>query len=120
MSFIIKGGYDAVCKGIINVSLQRTKYWKHGAIYGDYGRYMGRVSPTTNNKLEMIKNNGKYTLLLNNMAIYEDKQLFSYKLELASCPDTYKHEEVDLKSFIDYYCINYEEIKNIDVQRYVN
>ena len=71
MSFIIKCGYDAVCKGIINVSLQKTNYWKHGMIYGDYGRYMGRVSPTTDNSLEMIKNNGKYTLLLNNMNNYK-------------------------------------------------
>ena len=120
MSFIIKCGYDAVCKGIINVSLQKTNYWKHGMIYGSHGRYMGKINPTTNNKLEMIKNNGNYMLLLNDAAIYEDKQLFSYKLELESCPDTYKHEETDLRSFIDYYCINYEQINNIDVQRYAN
>ena len=82
MSFIIRGGYDIFLKQILNVSLKHSDKWSQGMIMVKPNKFVSTLMPLNENKLEMVKYNENHALLLNDAIIYEDKNLFSYKIEL--------------------------------------
>ena len=82
MSFVIRAGYDLYRKQILNVSLKHSDKWSQGLIMVKHNLFVSQIMPLNENKLELVKYNNVNALLLNDNIIYEDKKLFSYKLEL--------------------------------------
>ncbi len=121
MSFIIKGGYDVLRKQVLNVSLKRTEVWTHGHILISQHKYVGELSPQKENLLELVRYDDKHALVLNNTIIYEDKKLFTYKLDLFC-----KTQPVNvniwnmcdmseyIKNYVDYTYVTYNEMKQVD------
>lgn len=119
MSFIIKGGYDVFRKQILNVSLKPTDKWTQGLLFVKHNRFVYNLVPRYDNKLEMVKYNDIHALLLNNTIIYENKKLFTYKLDLQSevVPDL---NDPNLYDFLDYKYLNYNELKWLNTRRTLN
>ena len=121
MSFLIKGGYDVFRKQILNVSLKRADVWTHGHIMVRQHKYVGELSSQNENIIELVRYDDMHALLLNNAIIYEDKKLFTYKLDLF-----YKTPPVNvntwnlcdmsdyIKNYVDYSYITYQEMKQVD------
>jgi hypothetical protein len=121
MSFLIKGGYDVFRKQILNVSLKRADVWTHGHIMVRQHKYVGELSSQNENIIELVRYDDMHALVLNNAIIYEDKKLFTYKLDLF-----YKTPPVNvntwnmcdmsdyIKNYVDYSYITYNEMKQVD------
>lgn len=82
MTFIIRGGYDAFRKQVLNISLKHSEKWSQGLVMVKHNTFVSHIIPLDENKLELVKYNDMNALILNDKIIYEDKKLFSYKLEL--------------------------------------
>ena len=82
MSFIIRAGYDIYRKQVLNISLKHSDKWSQGLVTVKQNLFVSQIIPLNENKLEMVKYNDNHALLLNDNIIYEDKKLFSYKIEL--------------------------------------
>ena len=82
MSFIIRAGYDIYRKQVLNISLKHSDKWSQGLVTVKHNLFVSQIIPLNENKLEMVKYNDNHALLLNDNIIYEDKKLFSYKIEL--------------------------------------
>lgn len=108
MSFIIRGGYDAVRKQVLNISLKRTEKWTSGSLLVRKNLLVYNLVPRYDNKIELVKYNDNHALLLNNTIIYEDKKLFTYKLDFkgldANDPNLY--DFLDCK-YVDYYALKH-------------
>ena len=115
MSFLIKGGYDAMRKQVVNISLRRTDKWARGLIFVRANRYVGSLDPVNENKIELVKFDDIHALLLNNAIIYEDKKLFTYKLEL-QCETEPDLNDNKLYDFLDYKYFSYDEMKKISMR----
>ena len=121
MSFLIKGGYDVFRKQVLNVSLKRADVWTHGHIMVRQHKYVGELSSQNENIIELVRYDDMHALVLNNAIIYEDKKLFTYKLDLF-----YKTPPVNvntwnmcdmsdyIKNYVDYSYITYNEMKQVD------
>ena len=121
MSFLIKGGYDVFRKQILNVSLKRADVWTHGHIMVRQHKYVGELSSQNENIIELVRYDDMHALVLNNAIIYEDKKLFTYKLDLF-----YKTPPVNvntwnmcdmsdyIKNYVDYRYVTYQEMKQVD------
>ena len=101
MSVFIKGGYYAVSKQFLNITLKPTTKWHHGLL-SFHNKVISTIDPLKENKLEMIQYNNMAVLLLNNGIIYENKKLFTYDLELALTENDFLWRKDILASCIDY------------------
>ena len=54
-SFLIKCGYDAWRKQIVNINLKQNNLWKTGSIILNNKIHYYRLNPMMNTRLEMIK-----------------------------------------------------------------
>jgi hypothetical protein len=111
MSFIIKGGYDAIRKQVLNISLKRTNKWTTGTLLVKKDILVYNLVPRYDNEIELVKYNDVHALLLNNTIIYEDKKLFSYKLNLQGFNellvyDSNPHDYLEYK-YVDYYAMKH-------------
>ncbi len=85
---LIKGGYYAFSKKLLNVTLKPTNVWHTGLILTNKNLFITRLNPARENKLELIQHKDMAVLLLNNGIIYEDKKLFTYNIDLALTDET--------------------------------
>jgi len=108
MSIFIKGGYYAISKQLLNITLKPTILWHNGIILTNQNKVISTLNPENENKLEMLKYKDTSVLLLNNSIIYENKKLFIYKLDLSLKYDDFSFN----KNRFDE-CIKYEYIKCI-------
>ena len=116
MSFLIKGGYDAIRKQVINISLWHTHKWTVGRILTN-NIYICKLSSRYDNRIVMVKNNEKHALVLNNMIIYETANVFDYDIVLTCCLSDYNMIDTNL---IDYNYVDYNEITHMISQRTLN
>ena len=121
MSFLIKGGYDVFRKQVLNISLKRTDVWTHGHIMVRQHKYVGEISPQKENTIELVRYDDMHALLLNNAIIYEDKKLFTYKLDLFCKTQPVNVNTLNMcdmtdyiKNYVDYNYVTYNEMKHID------
>ena len=75
------------------------------------------------NHLELVKyNNDMHALVLNDMIVYEKKHLFMYDVELLlkkeDCPCGVSSDHI--YNYVTYYWVNYDTIKHVNSQRYLN
>ena len=108
MSFVVKGGYDAIRKQVMNISLKRTEKWTSGSLFVKKNILVYNLVPRYDNKIEVVKYNNNHALLLNNTIIYEDKKLFTYKLDLKGLDTTDPNcfDFLDCK-YMDYYALKH-------------
>jgi hypothetical protein len=112
MSAFIKGGYSAVSKQFLNITLKPTTVWHTGLLLNHKNKVLSTLHPSKENKLEMIQYNNMTVLLLNNGIIYEDKKFFSYYLEFSLMENDFQWTTKDiLASYIDYDYVSVNEIK---------
>ena len=118
MSFILKGGYDAFCRNIINLSLKETNLWNRGAVMVDGVKC--NIDSSRNNQIEIIKYDDMNTLMVNNAIIYENRKLFTYDVDLKMnihCNDFSKN---NLYKYIDFNAVRYKDVKHIFSTRSLN
>ena len=126
MSFLIKGGYDSLRKTIINLSLIKTNLWQQGIITTDSKKPICKLNSFMDNHLELVKyNNEMHALVLNDMIVYEKKHLFMYDVELLlkkeDCACGVRSQGDDhIYNYVTYYWVNYDTIKHVNSQRYLN
>lgn len=115
MSFFVKGGYDAIRKQVVNISLRRNEKWVRGLIFIQDNQYIGSLNPVNENNIELVKFDDRHVLLLNNAIIYEDKNLFTYKLEL-QCETEPNLNDPNIYDFLKYKNMNYKEMREISMR----
>lgn len=136
MSFLIKGGYNAFQKTILNISLKKSHLWQQGLITTESKNPICKLNSFMDNQLELVKyNNDMHALLVNNMIVYEKKYLFMYDVELLlkkddDCPceagagtgtKTSTSASSDhIQNYVTYYWVNYDTIKHLNGQRWLN
>jgi len=108
MSILIRGGYYAVSKKILNITLKPTTLWNSGIILTKYNKVISTLNPQNENKIVLINYNDTAVLLLNNSIIYENKKLFNYNLDLSLVDDDFFFDKDRFKRCIDYEFINFE------------
>jgi len=72
MSFNIKGGFDILRNQIVNIILQKNNIWNFGMIIYNKKKLFN-INSNEENKIELIKYNTKYALLINDMIITKMK-----------------------------------------------
>jgi len=113
MSFIIRGGYDVLRKQVLNISLKYSDKWSRGLVMVQQNYFVSNIVPLDENKLEMVKYQDRHALLLNNTIIYEDKKLFTYKLDLQGFKELDINDPT-LYDFIDVKYVDYVDLKRIE------
>ena len=119
MTLLIRGGYDAMRKQIVNISLKRTDKWMNGLLMVQKNMYVGSLLPANENYVEIVKYGDSNVLLLNNNIVYENKTLFTYKLELqpVEVPDL---NDPKLYDFLEYHYVDFYAMKHFGMGRGVN
>ena len=102
MSIFIKGGYYAVSKQLLNITLKPTTVWHNGIILTNKNKIISTLNPQNENKLELLNYNDTSVLLLNNSIIYENKKLFNYKLDLSLMDDDFILNKDRFDACIEY------------------
>ena len=118
MSFIVKGGYDAFRRNIINVSLKQTNLWNRGAVMVDGVNF--NIDSSRDNLIEIVKYHDLNTLLVNNAIIYENRKLFTYDVDLNMNIHYNDFSKKNLYNYIDFNVIGYNDIENIFSRRCLN
>ena len=118
MSFIIKGGYDAFRKQVLNISLKRTDKWTTGTLLVKKNILVYNLVPRYDNEIELVKYNDVHALLLNNTIIYEDKKLFTYKLNFSG--EGLQVNDQNLYDFLDCKYVDYYALKHFAQWRTLN
>lgn len=108
MSVFIKGGYYAVTKQILNITLKPTTIWHNGIILTNKNKVISTLNPQNENKLKLVNYTDTAVLLLNNSIIYENKNLFNYNLNLFLTDEDLIFNKDRFNS-----CVIYEYIKCI-------
>jgi len=106
MSVLFRGGYHVFTRQIVNITLQPTAVWHNGNIVTNKNMLLSTLQPHKENKLEMINYDDTAVLLLNNNIIYENKKLFTYKINLSLTDDDFTFNKSRFDS-----CIRYQLIK---------
>ena len=111
MSFVIRGGYDTFRKQVLNVTLKHSDKWSQGLVMVKHNMFLSQIMPLNENKLELVKYHGNNVLLLNDNIIYENKKLFSYKIELNGLKefdlnDPHLYDFLECK-YVDYYAMKH-------------
>ena len=130
MSFLIKGGYNAFQKTILNISLKKSHLWQQGLITTESKKPICKLNSFMDNQLELVRyNNEMHALLVNNMIVYEKKYLFMYDVELllkgndavgANAVGTNAVGTDHIHNYVTYYWVNYDTIKHVNGQRCLN
>lgn len=119
MSFILKGGYDAMYRHIVNISLRKTNIWKNGRVSIHGIKY--NIDSNKENRIEIIKYNDMNTLMLNNAIIYENRRPFVYDIDLQyNFEEQHNFSKKNLYNYIDFNIVNYNTMENISSQRTLN
>ena len=119
MSFMLKAGYDAFYKHIINVSLRKTTIWNRGAVIVNGTNF--NIDAERDNLIEMIKYDDMNTLMVNNAIIYENRQLFNYDIDLNyNFQEQHDFSKKNLYNYIDFNIVNYKTMEKITSQRTLN
>lgn len=119
MSFIIRGGYDVFRKQVLNLSLKPTDKWSQGLVMVKKNMFVYNLVPRYDNSLEMVKYNNVHALLLNNTIIYEDKKLFTYKIELQGFNELLIYDS-NPHDYLDYKYVDYTDMKRYETRRTLN
>ena len=121
MSFLIKAGYDAIRKQVLNVSLKPNTLWHTGMVLVNKNMVVCTLNPRNENTLEVVNYNDTATLLLNNAIIYENNKLFTYKIDLAVTDNESLYlDDRSLENLIEYDYINFSDIKKHSTHRSLN
>lgn len=122
MAIMFKCGYDSARKHIINASLHKTTLWNYGTIYINNSVQVCTLNPSVENNIELIKYNDNACLRLNNMIIYDQRELFSYDIQLRFVNDVNDlgEQKQNLYDFIDYSYVNCSNIQEINRLRELN
>jgi len=118
MSFILRGGYDAFQRSIINISLKNTNLWNRGAI--SVNGVNCNIDSSRDNTIEMVKYDDMNTLLVNNAIIYENRKLFKYDINLIMNINSCDFSKNNLYNYIDYRAVRYNDIERIYSTRCLN
>ena len=102
MSVLIKGGYYAISKQFLNITLKPTTIWNSGIILTNENKVICTVKPDNENKLKFEKYKDTSLLLLNNSIIYENKKLFNYYIDLSLTNDDFIFNEDRFNTCIIY------------------
>jgi hypothetical protein len=102
MSMFIKGGYYAISKKVLNITLRPTTIWYNGIILTSKNKVISTLNPENENKLELINYNDTAVLLLNNSIIYENNKLFYYNLDLSLKYDDFIFNKERFHKYIHY------------------
>uniref|UniRef100_A0A6C0IMY4 Uncharacterized protein n=1 Tax=viral metagenome TaxID=1070528 RepID=A0A6C0IMY4_9ZZZZ len=120
MSFFIRGGYDTIRKQVLNISLKPTAIWHNGMVLVNKSMVVCTLHPHNVNTLELVNYNDTATLLLNNSIIYENRKLFTYKINLTVTDDSLILNDRSLDKVMDCEYINFTDIKKHNTDRYLN
>ena len=120
MSILIKGGYDAIRKQVVNVSLKRTNSWVQGMILGKHNKFICALNPRNDHTFEFVKYNNVHALLMNNTIVYEDPKFFWYKIDLKLDTELTDIRDPKFYSFINYTTLTYPDIKSYNNFRTLN
>jgi hypothetical protein len=131
MSFLIKGGYNSFQKTILNMTLKKSNLWQQGLITTNhYKNPICKLNSYDENHLEIVKYHDMHALMINNMVVYEKKHLFTYDVELLlkkkhdllerTITDAKLEKNDNIYHYVTYYWVNYDTIKHINGQRYLN
>ena len=110
MSFLIRGGYNAINKSVTNIFLKETNKWRSGIITTHDNQYLENIEPDKNMVIDMVKVNDKHYLTLNNRIIHEDRFPITYNVNLLSCSKEYNHGITNIGIFIKCDQICYEKL----------
>jgi hypothetical protein len=105
MSVFIKAGYYAVSKQILNITLKPTTVWHNGLILTNKNMLISTLNPENENKLELLHYTDTAVLLLNNSIVYENKKLFTYKIDLSLTNDDFIFDKERFDKCINYFYI---------------
>jgi hypothetical protein len=119
MAFIIKGGYDALRKQVLNISLKRSEKWTRGLIFVPQNMYVGGLQSHRENTIEIVKYDDMHALLLNDNIIYEDKKVFTYKMELEVFRDLDVNDP-NLYDFLESKYVDYSALERFERLRCLN
>jgi hypothetical protein len=119
MSFILRGGYDAIRKQVLNISLKRSDKWSQGLVLVQPNMFVSLIKSHNDNKIEIVKYNNTHALLLNENIIYEDEKLFTYKIELEGVPELDINDR-NLYDFLDCKYVECYAMKHIGNFRTLN
>jgi hypothetical protein len=114
MSMLIRGGYYAVKKQILNVRIKPTTSWHEGLILTNKNMVITRLNPRKENNIELVNYKDTAVLLLNNSIIYENNKLFYYNIDL-----TFTNEDYIFNKQRFDKCIRYDFIKLTDIKHHV-
>ena len=116
MSFNIKGGFDILRNQIVNIVLQKNNIWNFGMIIYNK-QQLFNINSNKENKIELIKYNTKYALVINDMIIYENENLFMYDINLHINEN---ENENNIYKKIIYNVINYNDFRDFNLMRTLN
>jgi hypothetical protein len=111
MSILIKGGYYAISKKVLNITLKPTMMWHNGIILTNKNKVISTLNPWNENKLVLVNYSDTAVLLLNNSIIYENKKLFSYNLDLSLINDNFGFNKDRFNSCVEYNFIPFTPLK---------
>ncbi len=117
MAFLIKGGYDAMRKQILNLSLYPTTIWHHGVVFVNKNMVACTLNPMHKNILEIVNYNNTAALLLNNNIVYENNKLFKYDIQLHVVN---MNDDNNLDKYISEEFIDFINIKKYNTDRFLN
>ena len=120
MSVILRGGYDAIRKSIVNTTLLNTTNWNIGKIYVNTYVHVCNIKSTRENIIEMVRCDDKHTLMLNNMIVYSHPNLYTYDIILRLDNDLDHYGQKNIHSFVKYNYINYSNLRDIHSVRCLN
>jgi len=119
-SFLIKCGYDAWRKQIVNINLKQNNLWKTGSIILNNKIHYYRLNPMMNTRLEMIKIENRYLLTVNGGIIYEANKPFVYDTELFFHNDQNNFSDKNIYTCFDYESVQINKMKEIINLRTMN
>jgi hypothetical protein len=103
MSVLLRCGYFAISKQLLNITLKPTILWHNGIILTNQNKVISTLNPQNENKLVLVQYNTTAVLLLNNSIIYENKKLFNYKIDLSLTNDDFIFNKERFETCIDFH-----------------
>ena len=108
------------------MTLKKSNLWQQGLITTNHHKNpICKLNSYDENHLEIVKYHDMHALLINNMVVYEKKHLFTNDVELLLKNKHITDTTLDKKNdniyhYVTYYWVNYDTIKHINGQRYLN